>query len=34
LIEIPDVLERVAEELEDADLEKRFTMGKKMLNID
>jgi predicted aldo/keto reductase-like oxidoreductase len=34
LIEIPDLLEKVAEELEDADLEKRVAMGKKMLNID
>jgi predicted aldo/keto reductase-like oxidoreductase len=34
LIEITDVLEKVAEELEDADLEKRVAMGKKMLNID
>lgn len=33
-IEIPDILERVAEEMEDADLEKRVAMGKKMLNID
>ena len=33
-IEIPDVLGKVAEELEDADLEKRVAMGKKMLNID
>jgi len=33
-IEIPDVLEKVAGELEDADLEKRVAMGKKMLNID
>ena len=33
-IQIPDVLEQVAEELEDADLEKRVAMGKKMLNID
>jgi predicted aldo/keto reductase-like oxidoreductase len=33
-IEIPDVLEKVVEELEDADLEKRVAMGKKMLNIE
>jgi predicted aldo/keto reductase-like oxidoreductase len=33
-IEIPDFLEMVAEELEDADLEKRVAMGKKMLNMD
>jgi len=33
-IKIPHVLELVAEELEDADLEKRVAMGKKMLNID
>ncbi len=33
-IEIPDVLESVAEELEDADLEKRVAMGKKMLKIE
>ena len=32
-IEIPDFLEMVAEELEDADLEKRVIMGKKMLNM-
>jgi predicted aldo/keto reductase-like oxidoreductase len=32
-IEIPDILETVAEEFEDADLEKRITMGKKMLNM-
>lgn len=33
-IEIPDFLEKVAGELEDADLEKRVAMGKKMLNIE
>ena len=33
-IEIPDVLEKVAGELEDDELEKRVAMGKKMLNID
>jgi predicted aldo/keto reductase-like oxidoreductase len=33
-IEIPDFLEKVADELEDADLEKRIAMGKKMLNIE
>lgn len=33
-IEIPDWLERVVEELEDEDLEKRIAMGKKMLNMD
>jgi predicted aldo/keto reductase-like oxidoreductase len=33
-IEIPDFLEMVAEELEDADLEKRVAVGKKMLNMD
>ena len=32
-IEIPDCLEMVAAELEDADLEKRVAMGKKMLNM-
>jgi uncharacterized protein len=32
-IEIPDFLEMVAEEMEDADLEKRIAIGKKMLNI-
>jgi predicted aldo/keto reductase-like oxidoreductase len=32
-IEIPDLLEMVAEELEDADLGKRVAMGKKMLNM-
>ncbi len=32
-IEIPDFLEMVAEELEDADMEKRIAAGKKMLNI-
>ena len=32
-IEIPDILEIVAEEFEDADLEKRITIGKKMLNM-
>ena len=33
-IEIPDCLASVAEELEDADLEKRVAMAKKMLNMD
>mgnify|MGYP000247659509 CR=1 FL=1 len=33
-IEIPDFLEKVAEEMEDADLENRVAMGKKMLNIE
>lgn len=33
-IEIPDCLEMVAKELEDADMEKRIAMGKKMLNMD
>ena len=33
-IEIPDVLENVAAEMEDANLEKRVAMGKKMLNIE
>jgi len=33
-IEIPDALEKVSAELEDADLEKRVAMGKKMLNIE
>jgi predicted aldo/keto reductase-like oxidoreductase len=33
LIEIPDFLEKVAEEMEDADLEKRVAMAKKMLNL-
>ncbi|BBO66663.1 aldo/keto reductase [Desulfosarcina alkanivorans] len=33
-IEIPDFLEKVADELEDADLENRVRMGKKMLNMD
>jgi len=33
-IEIPDFLEKVAEEMEDANLEKRVAMGKKMLNMD
>jgi len=33
-IEIPDLLEIVAEEMEDADLEKRIAIGKKMLNVD
>jgi len=33
-IEIPDFLENVAEEMEDADLENRVAMGKKMLNIE
>ncbi len=33
-IEIPDLLEIVAEEMEDADLEKRIAIGKKMLNMD
>jgi len=33
-IEIPDFLENVAEEMEDANLEKRVAMGKKMLNMD
>ena len=32
-IEIPDILEMVAEEMEDADLEKRIAIGKKMLNM-
>ena len=32
-IEIPDFLEKVAEELEDGDLEKRIAMGKKMINM-
>jgi len=32
-IEIPDILEMVAEEFEDADLEKRIAIGKKMLNM-
>jgi predicted aldo/keto reductase-like oxidoreductase len=32
-IEIPDFLEKVVEEMEDADLESRVAMGKKMLNI-
>jgi predicted aldo/keto reductase-like oxidoreductase len=32
-IEIPDILEIVAEEFEDSDLEKRIAMGKKMLNM-
>jgi predicted aldo/keto reductase-like oxidoreductase len=33
-IEIPDMLEAVAREFEDADLEKRIAMGRKMLNIE
>ncbi len=33
-IEIPDFLEMVAEEMEDADLEKRISIGKKMLNME
>ena len=33
-IEIPDILEIVAEEFEDADLEKRIAIGKKMLNME
>jgi uncharacterized protein len=33
-IEIPDFLEMVADELEDSDLGKRVSMGKKMLNMD
>ena len=33
-IEIPDLLEMVAEEMEDEDLEKRIAIGKKMLNMD
>jgi hypothetical protein len=33
-IEIPDLLEIVAEEMEDADLENRIAIGKKMLNVD
>ena len=33
-IEIPDFLEKVADELEDSDMEKRIAIGKKMLNID
>jgi len=33
-IEIPEFLEMVAEELEDADLEKRVAMGRKMLNME
>ena len=33
-IEIPDMLELVTDELEDADLEKRVATGKKMLNMD
>jgi predicted aldo/keto reductase-like oxidoreductase len=33
-IAIPDVLERVAAEMEDGELEKRVAMGKKMLNMD
>ncbi len=33
-IGIPDFLERVAEELEDEDLEQRIAMGKKMLNME
>jgi hypothetical protein len=33
-IEIPDHLERVAEEMEDANLERRVAMGRKMLNMD
>ena len=32
-IDIPDILEIVAEEFEDADLEKRIAIGKKMLNM-
>ncbi|GBC61201.1 aldo/keto reductase [Desulfonema ishimotonii] len=32
-IEIPDFLEKVAEELEDSELEQRVAMAKKMLNI-
>ena len=32
-VEIPDHLEKVAEEMEDADLEKRVAMAKKMLNM-
>jgi len=32
-IEIPDILEKVADELEDADVEKRIATGKKMLNM-
>jgi predicted aldo/keto reductase-like oxidoreductase len=32
-IDIPEFLERVAGEMEDADLEKRVAMGKKMLNM-
>ena len=33
-IEIPDALEKVAEEMEDAELENRIAMAKKMLNIE
>lgn len=33
-IEIPDLLEMVAEEMEDEDLEKRIAIGKKMLNME
>ena len=33
-IEIPDALEKVAEEMEDAELENRIATAKKMLNID
>lgn len=33
-IEIPDRLEEVADEMEDADLENRVATAKKMLNID
>jgi predicted aldo/keto reductase-like oxidoreductase len=33
-IEIPDFLESVVEELEDADLDKRVAMAKKMLNME
>ena len=33
-IEIPDVLEEIVKEMEDADLEKRIGMARKMLNID
>lgn len=33
-IEIPSILEVIADEMEDADLEKRVAMARKMLNID
>jgi predicted aldo/keto reductase-like oxidoreductase len=33
-IDIPDCLQRVAEALEDSDLDKRVALGKKMLNVE